>query len=89
MCCHITGSPPITGLKKCVPYSLSNCNWIKATVITGKAKTIKTFTTAVIHIKTGSFINDIPGALIFIIVVRKLNPAANEAIPRTWRPNIQ
>ena len=86
MCCQNTGSPPATGLKKLVPYKRSNWSSIRATVMTGNASTSRICTISDIHMKTGIFMNDMPGARKLMIVMMKLKAAARDATPRSCRP---
>ena len=65
-----------------MPKKRSNNSNVSATVMTGNASTISIEVTKVIQMKRGNLINDIPGALMLIIVTRKLNAAAREAMPR-------
>jgi len=72
-----------------VPKKRSNIKNTSATVITGNAVTMMIWVTRVIQVKTGSRIIRMPGARRLMMVTRKLNPAAREAMPSTWSPTTQ
>ena len=57
-----------------------------ATVMTGKASTIRIWVMKLIQVKIGMRIIVMPGARMLMMVTMKLNAAASEATPRIWRP---
>ena len=58
-------------------------------MITGNASTSRNCTTNDIQVNIGIRISVMPGARMLMIVVRKLNAAASEEMPRIWRPITQ
>ena len=88
-CCHKTTDPPFATLKKLNAKYLSKVSSIRATVITGKAKTKSIAVMNDIHVNRGNLIHVIPGALKLIIVTMKLNAEPREATPSTCKLSIQ
>ena len=62
---------------------------MSATVMAGKASTIRNWVTKLIQMKTGMRIRVMPGARMLMIVTRKLKPASIDEMPRICRPSIQ
>ena len=62
---------------------------IRAMVMAGKAMTIRMEVISVDQVKIGMRIMVMPGARMLMIVTMKLNAAAIDATPSTWRPSIQ
>ena len=56
------------------------------TVSGGNANKIKAEATNVVHVKSGSLMYVMPGALMLMIVARKLIPAISVPIPAICRP---
>ena len=69
-----------------VPKLRSNRIWMRPTVITGIAVTNRKEVTRVIQMKGGILIRVIPGALMLMMVTRKLNAPASDDTPNVSRP---
>ena len=86
-CCQSNGSAPIATLKKLASNVRSKLRSTRATVMTGKAKSSKNWTTRIIQVKTGIRSMVIPGALILTIVTMRLIEPTREAMPTIWSPS--
>jgi hypothetical protein len=62
---------------------------MRATVIAGKASTMRNCTTRDIQMNTGMRMRVMPGARMLTMVTMKLKPASMDAMPRICRPSIQ
>ena len=80
-CSQIIVLPPNSGLKKFVPNKRSSIISAKPTVSGGNANKMSADATNVVHVNSGNLIYVKPGALILIIVARKLIPAISVPKP--------
>ncbi|MNI99135.1 hypothetical protein D3C73_1581400 [compost metagenome] len=78
--------PPFSGSKKFPPKSLSNISSTSPTVIAGKANKMSPEVTKVVQANRGIRINVIPGALMLMMVTRKLIPPIRVPMPEICRP---
>ena len=85
-CSHNNGSAPAATLKKLAPKSRSNVRRNNATEMTGIANSNRNWVTSDIHVNTGIFISDMPGARMLITVTMRLIAPTREAMPVIWRP---
>ena len=85
-CSQRNGSPPFEASKNAEPNRRSKVSRNSATVMTGSAKTSRTWTTKVIQVKTGIFINVMPGARMFSTVTVRLMADTVEPMPVISRP---
>jgi hypothetical protein len=88
ICWNKTGSPPPAALKKLVPKYLSVRSIVTAPAKTGNEAINKNEVITQVQTNNGICINDIPGALIFIIVVIKFIAPNIDDIPAKCKLNI-
>ena len=87
-CWYNTGSPPPEASKKVVPKFRSVSSMVIAPANTGKDSKIKKAVIRIDHGNRGTFIIDIPGALIFKKVVIILIALKIEEAPDKWMAKI-
>ncbi|MNL76637.1 hypothetical protein D3C87_2026350 [compost metagenome] len=79
--------PPLAASKMAPPKTRSNISKTRATVIAGKARTIKPEVTKADHVNIGKRMYVRPGARMLIIVTRKLIPPISVPIPAICKPS--
>jgi hypothetical protein len=81
--------PPEATAKKVVPTSRSSSRRSRATVITGKARRMRTYVTSVIQANTGRRSMVMPGARILMMVTSMFRAPVVDEIPRIYNPRTQ
>src|SRR3954449_9367105 len=79
-------SPPAAALKKAVPSALSSSTMNCEPAMNGVAITTSSEVVKLAHTSSGSRQQDIPGALIGMIVTRKLRAVMIDDAPAHWTP---
>ena len=85
-CSHSSGSAPADTLKKLASNVRSSVSSTRATEMTGIANTSSIWVTNDIHVNTGIFIIDMPGARRLSTVTIRLIAPTSEAMPVICRP---